>query len=170
MFLTNLIWNTRGERQGFQFGPSDNQKIAEMTARDHNAHIAVISGAWAVPLYQSNRNFADIRQEAARLQSIENEQLMLLRSSETKARVRVWTMAEFIEAPMEALQTVVDEMVEKPGPHLSEAPRMVDLAGFGQFLQNLKNQGMHPYLMGNFPVDSGANLTAPTQRKPYLVR
>ena len=170
MFLTNLIWNTRGERQGFQFGPSDNQKIAEMTARDHNAHIAVISGAWAVPLYQSNRNFADIRQEAARLQSIENEQLMLLRSSETKARVRVWTMAEFIEAPMEALQTVVDEMAEKPGPHLSEAPRMVDLAGFGQFLQNLKNQGMHPYLMGNFPVDSGANLTSPTQRKPYLVR
>jgi hypothetical protein len=170
MFLTNLIWNTRGERQGFQFGPADNQKITWMNARDHNAHIAVISGAWAVPLFQSNRDFAEIRQEAARLQNIENLQLNMLRSPETKARVRIWTMAEFIESPMEALQGVVDEMAGKSGPHISEAPRMVDLAGFGQFLQNLKNQGMHPYLMGDFPVDNVSPLKAPTQRKPYLVR
>ena len=28
-FLTNLIWNTRGETQCFQFGPGDVQDIAE---------------------------------------------------------------------------------------------------------------------------------------------
>ncbi len=170
MFLTNLIWNTRGERQGFQFGPSDIQPIREVIARDHNAHLAIISGAWAVPLFQSNRDFAVLRQEAARLQIIENEHLTLLRSSETKARVRIWTMAEFVESPMEVLQTIVDEMAGKSGPHLTEAPRMHDLQGFGQFLQNLKNQGMHPYLMGDFPVDNQTNLKPPTKRKPYLVR
>jgi hypothetical protein len=67
MFLTNLIWNTRGERQCFQFGPQDSQFISWMLATDPNANVSVISGAWAIKLFQSNKNFADIRQEAAHL-------------------------------------------------------------------------------------------------------
>ena len=31
-FLTNLIWNTRGERQCFQFGPDDNQVLSYFMA------------------------------------------------------------------------------------------------------------------------------------------
>lgn len=170
MFLTNLIWNTRGERQAFQYGPADNPKIGPSLAGDLNAQISVISGAWAVPLFQSNRNFADIRHDAANMQRIENEHLIALRAANTKARVRIWTMADFIEAPMEALQAIVDEMTGKSIRRLTEAPHMVDLSGFGQFLQNLKNQGMHPYLMGDFPVENATVTAAPTKRKPYLVR
>ena len=170
-FLTNLIWNTRGERQCFQYGPRDNPDIVWDLAKDPNAQIAVISGAWAVPLFKSNRDFADLRQEAAALQKIEAEALDAYRSPHAKARVRIWTMAEFIEAPMEPLQSIIDEITTRPTRRLSEVPRMVDLTGFGQFLQNLKNQGMHPYLMGDFPVD---NLSAPgarkPPRKPYLVQ
>ena len=47
---------------------------------------------------------------------------------------------------------------------------MVDLEGFGQFLQNLKNQGMHPYLMGDFPVARDMQPAPQSPRKPYLVR
>ena len=80
-------------------------------------------------------------------------------------------MADFVEAPMEALQTIVDTTATKGLPRLSEVPRMVDLTGFGQFLQNLKNQGMHPYLMGDFPVDPAPDNRRPKQaRKPYLIR
>lgn len=169
-FLTSLIWNTRGERQCFQFGPADNQKINWMVARDPNAQISVITGSWVVPLFKSNRNFADLRKEAALLQKVESDHLEILRSVWTKARVRIWTMAEFVEAPMEPIQTIIDEIGQSNPRRLKEAPRMVDLTGFGQFLQNLKNQGMHPYLMGDFPVEQGpANMTKPN-RKPYLVR
>ncbi|SFT95799.1 DUF5927 domain-containing protein [Sedimentitalea nanhaiensis] len=169
-FLTNLIWNTRGERQCFQFGPADNQGIAGLMARDPNAQISVISGAWAVPLFRSNRNFADLRKEAARLQKIERRHLALLRAAETKARVRIWTLAEFIEAPMEHLQQITDEICPERRKGLAEAPTMNDLAGFGQFLQNLKNQGMHPHLMGDFPTKT-VPVNPPTAvRKPYLVR
>jgi hypothetical protein len=170
MFLRNLIWNTRGERQCFQFGPADSQYVSWDLAKDPNAQISVISGAWAVPLFQSNRNFADLRAQAATLQKIEADHLSALRSPYAKARIRIWTMAEFIETPMEALQTVIDEISVKGLRHLTEAPRMVDLAGFGQFLQNLKNQGMHPYLMGDFPTDPAPNSAQPPKRKPYLVR
>ena len=170
-FLTNLIWNTRGERQCFQFGPADNQAINWRIAKDPNAQVSVITGAWAVPLFRSNANFIDLRQEAARLQKIESDHLDVLRSTWTKARVRTWTMAEFIEAPMEPLQTILDEIAPSTPRRLSEAPRMVDLSGFGQFLQNLKNQGMHPYLMGDFQVDPGAANHRDVHRpKPYLVR
>lgn len=67
-FLTNLIWNGRGERQCFMFSPRDNQEINWFTATDPNAQISVITGAWAVPLFRSNKNFGEIRAEAARLQ------------------------------------------------------------------------------------------------------
>lgn len=169
-FLTSLIWNTRGERQCFQFGPSGNQAVNWLVARDANAQVSVISGAWAVPLFKSDRSFAELRQEAARLQQIEAEQLKILRSQWTKARVRIWSMAEFAEAPMEPLQTIAGEIGQVAVRHLSEAPTMTDLEGFGQFLQNLKNQGMHPYLMGDFPVGQSPVRHSKPQRKPYLVR
>lgn len=169
-FLNNLIWNTRGEHQSFQFGPRDNQKISWQIAKDVNAQISVISGAWALSLFKQNRNFADIREEAARLQKIENEHIRALRSLYAKARIRIWTLAEFVEAPSEPLQTIVDEIANREAHRLTELPRMVDLTGFGQFLQNLKNQGMHPYLMGEFPVTVVGEKTKPNPRKPYLVR
>jgi len=169
-FLTSLIWNTRGERQCFQFGPADNQELGWFIAQDPNAQISVISGAWAVPLFRSNRNFHDLRKEAAKLQRIESEFLDVLRSPHAKARIRIWTMADFIENPMEHMQTIIDEIGFKSLRRLAEAPKMNDLTGFGQFLQNLKNEGMHPYLMGDFPVVG--NLTGQPQPspKPYLVR
>ncbi len=169
-FLTNLIWNTRGERQCFQFGPADNQKPINFMAADSNAQISVISGAWAIPLFHSNRNFGDIRREAAILQKIEAEFLSALRGSWVKARVRTWTLAEFVENPMEPLQTIVDEISPRSLRRLTEAPRLADLTGFGQFLQNLRNQGMQPVLMGDFPV-SGALPTGANRRgRPYLVK
>ncbi|NRB02351.1 MAG: glycosyl transferase [Rhodobacteraceae bacterium] len=169
-FLTNLIWNTRGERQCFQFGPADNQDINWMLAKDPNAQISVISGAWALPLFRSNRDFLDIRKAAANLQKIESDFLDVMRSPHTKARVRIWTMAEFVEAPMEPLQTILDEIGPARDRRLTEAPKMVNLHGFGQFLQNLKNQGMHPYLMGDFPVTQGLDTRAEPVRRPYLVK
>ncbi|SEN09641.1 Core-2/I-Branching enzyme [Loktanella fryxellensis] len=168
-FLTNLIWNTRGERQAFQFSPADTQGIRYLVARDQNAYVCVVSGVWAVPLFQSNGNFGELRHRAAHLQRVESEWLDILRSPWTKARVRIWTMADFIDSPMEALQQVVDDLVGGGVRRLNEAPRMHDLTGFGQFLQNLKNQGMHPHLMGDFPVGSAPLHQAPKPRKPYLV-
>ncbi|WP_300515324.1 beta-1,6-N-acetylglucosaminyltransferase [Aliiroseovarius sp.] len=169
-FLTSLIWNTRGERQCFQFGPRDNQALNWFIAKDPNAQISVISGAWAVPLFNSNRNFSDIRREAARLQKIEAEHIDVLRSFYSKARVRIWTMADFVDNPMEPLQTIIDEIGVRSPHRLAEAPKMVNLEGFGQFLQNLKNQGMQPHLMGDFPAGADPVNNPRKARKPYLVK
>lgn len=169
-FLSNLIWNTRGERQCFQFGPADLQAMNGFMAGDPHAQISVISGAWAIPLFHSNRNFADIRKEAARLQKIEADFLGVLRSAWTKAQVRIWTLAEFVENPMEPMQTIVEEIAPRANRKLTEAPRLADLEGFGQFLQNLRNQGMQPFLMGDFPAGTEPQPRSPRHGKPYLVK
>ncbi len=79
-------------------------------------------------------------------------------------------MAEFVESPMEPLQNVLDEIGQMPQRQVSEVPKMVDLSGFGQFLQNLKNQGMHPHLMGDFPVENELDIARNPISKPYLVQ
>lgn len=169
-FLTNLVWNTRGERQCFQFGPNDNQAPSWFLATDPNATISAITGAWAVPLFRANANFGDIRAEAARLQKIEADHLNILRSPWVKARIRIWNLAEFVENPMEPLQTIVDEISPRSLRRLTEAPRLADLKGFGQFLQNLRNQGMQPVLMGDFPAGDGAPQGSARRGRPYLVK
>jgi hypothetical protein len=169
-FLTSLIWNTRGERQCFMYGPRDNQDINWLIATDPNAQISVVSGAWAVTLFHSNLKFSDIRREAARLQKIEVEHLEVLRSQHVKARVRIWTMADFVESRLEPLQGIIDEMGPRNVRRLTEIPRMRDLTGFGQFLQNLKNQGMHPHLMGDFPMGPDIETAQLKRKKPYLVK
>ncbi len=169
-FLSNLIWNTRGERQCFQFGPNDLQDCTWFMACDPNAQISVISGAWAIPLFHSNQNFSDIRREAARLQKIELDHLATLRAHFAKARIRIWTLAEFVENPMEPLQSIVDEISPRSQRRLTEAPRLADLKGFGQFLQNLRNQGMQPVLMGDFPTGEDPTPAASKRGRPYLVK
>ncbi|MGV8988874.1 MAG: beta-1,6-N-acetylglucosaminyltransferase [Cypionkella sp.] len=169
-FLSNLIWNTRGERQCFQFGPNDLQDCSWFMACDPNAQISVISGAWAIPLFHSNQNFSDIRREAARLQKIEADHLAILRSHFAKARIRIWTLAEFVENPMEPLQSIVDEISPRSQRRLTEAPLLADLKGFGQFLQNLRNQGMQPVLMGDFPTGEDPTPATSRRGRPYLVK
>jgi hypothetical protein len=53
---------------------------------------------------------------------------------------------------------------------LTEVPRMADLKGFGQFLQNLRNQGMQPVLMGDFPVNDDGQAQNGRRGRPYLVK
>ncbi|MEH6775022.1 MAG: glycosyl transferase, partial [Cereibacter changlensis] len=165
-FLTSLIWNTRGERQCFQFGPGDRQDIARFFAADPNAQVSVISGAWAVPLFRSRRPVAEIRKQAAWLQKVESGHLTMLGASWVKARVRVWRLAEFIESPMEPLQTLMDEISPRALRRLTEAPRLVDLTGFDQFLHGLRNEGMKPVLIGDYPARGEAAIAR--RRQPLL--
>jgi len=154
-FLTNLIWNTRGELQCFQFGPEDAQHITEFLVADPKASIFIISGAFAVPLWRSGLPAAEVRAEAARLQKIEADFIALLQTPEAKARTRIWSLADFVENPAEVLHQIVDDLNPRAPHRMTELPRMVDLAGFGAFLQDLRNQGMQPVLMGDFPASFG---------------
>jgi hypothetical protein len=169
-FLTNLIWNSRGERQCFQFGPGDAQAITTFLAGDPSANLMIVSGAFAIPLWRSGRPFPEIRAEVARLQKIEAEFIALLQGPETKARVRLWSLADFVEDPVEPLQQIVDDLNPRAPHRTTELPRMIDLTGFASFIQNLRNQGMQPVLMGNFPTEGDLAQVSHVQSHPDQVK
>jgi len=148
-FLTNLVWSTRGERQCFSFGPSDTQDVSWFVASDPNAQVFMVTGAWLIPLSKRGLPPQAARARAAELQSNEAAHLDILRKSSTKARVRIWTLAQFLESPGEVLRTVQGDLAPRPAPGLVPAPRMVDLSGFHDFLRDLRNQGMHPHIAGD---------------------
>ncbi|WP_296427075.1 beta-1,6-N-acetylglucosaminyltransferase [Yoonia sp.] len=168
MFLTDLIWNGRTHYQCFQFGPKDTQDISWMIAKDTNALISVVTGAWAIPLFRSGRAMRHVRKEAARLQQIEYKQLKILRSPYARARIHICSLSEFVAAPVDALQLIVDQIARYRGVAITELPAMADLTGFGEFLQDLKNQGMHPFLTGDFPIVKLPTSPAVKARKPYV--
>ena len=168
-FLTNLLWSTRGERQTFFFGPSDVQDIGDFIARDPNATITVVTGAWAVPLHVSNLGFDAVKVEAARLQRNELAFLRALRTPGMAARVHLWPLADFVVQPMEKLQNVLDE-ITGPGPRrLTEVPRMRDISRFPDFLVRLRNGGVKPQVMGDFSAVPRKPERDPAER-PRLAR
>ena len=169
MFLTNLIWNGREDHHCFQFGPADSQEVRWTLAKDTNASIWVISGAWSIPLYLSGRSASEVRAEAARLQRIESRFLKTLRGPHAHARIKITTLADFIEAPMDMLQAIIDQIAGHKGKALTEIPKMADLTGLAKFLQDLRNQGMHPFLTGDITQSNTRHVRARPRRKPYIV-
>lgn len=169
MFLTNLVWNGRDQRQAFLFGPADTQQIRWILSKDLQASVWVVSGAWAVPLFLSGKSASEVRSEAARLQQIESKLLETLRGPDARSRRRIMTLAEFLESPVDVLQSIVDDMAGHRANSLQKPPPMVNLDGFAQFLQDLKNQGMHPYLTGDFSENQPMKPRKPRLTKPYIV-
>jgi len=151
-FFSSLIWNTQGERQILQFGPADKQKIGQFFKTDPNATVNIITGGWAVPLFHAKTNFLKTRRIAARYQATEAAHVKLLREFDSRAHVNVWTLSDFVENPVSILQSVLKGLDVTPGRKLTEVPKMIDLAGFGEFVQKLKNEGMNPHAVGDFPL------------------
>ncbi|TRD22635.1 beta-1,6-N-acetylglucosaminyltransferase [Palleronia caenipelagi] len=150
-FLTNLLWNTRGRRQAFLYGPRDTKGVGGFIASDVNADVVVLTGAWAVRLFCENLPFAEARRRAAELQQREADHLKELRQSWARARVQVWSLADFLRNPSDNLDNIINDISPAPSRSVLQLPPMVDLRGFRQFLQNLKNEGMDPYLVGDLP-------------------
>lgn len=169
MFLSNLIWNSRDSHHCFQFGPADTQDISWTLAKDTQASIWVVSGAWSIPLFCSGRSASEVRAEAARLQRIEDKFLKVLRSPDARARIKIMTLAQFVEAPMAVLQTIIDEIAGHRGLAIKAAPKMRDLTGLPDYLQELKNQGMHPFLTGDITVGIAPATKPVVRRKPYVI-
>ncbi len=169
-FLRNMIWNTRGERQCFFFSPKDQQTIVPFLCGDANARVTLVTGAWAVELFLEEPDPKVARKMAALLQRTEGEFVGRMRHPSTRAQVRILTLAELLEQPMEVLQAVVDDIGNPSSGHLTEVPKMVELAGFDTFLDGLRNLGMNPYLAGDFASALDTSGTRRGPSKPYLVR
>ncbi|NRA99485.1 MAG: glycosyl transferase [Rhodobacteraceae bacterium] len=166
-FLTNLIWNTRGERQAFHFGPGDRQAVTKTIKRDDHANVFIISGAWSIDLFERHKLGEDVRKRAADLQRIEAAHLTLLRDRWCRARVRIWSLSDVAHDPNLIFKEIFDSVsgVSEAGP----IPQMADLEGLADFLQSLRDSGMNPHLTGDFTADLEMPRQPDAAIRPYLV-
>jgi hypothetical protein len=81
----------------------------------------------------------------------------------------LWTLADFIENPAEPLQLVLDDLNPRAPHRITDLPRLAPLGGFGAFLQDLRNRGMQPVLMGDFPTDRPSDADS-LRTDPQLAR
>jgi len=146
-FLTALI-RIAPKMQVFQFSPRDNQSLNWFIATDPNAHIHVVTGAWMLPLLESDMPFDDIRRVTAILQRAEIDQLEVLNSVWVKARVHVHELTDFLARPQSILLQAVQQMPLPPGL-LDSLPRMRNLDGLSELLRRLRNSGLRPRLSGD---------------------
>ena len=152
MFLSNLIWATRGERQVFAYGGRDamHPDLSWFMATDRNAHIAVITGAFILPMFRKEYSDPKPLDHIAWMQKREQEWLDILRSKWTTARVRVWSLAQVLDDPSAVLWTTLEDMGLEPQSRAVAPPALHPLDGFDAYLTQLRNQGLPPVLLQDF--------------------
>ncbi|WP_347266917.1 beta-1,6-N-acetylglucosaminyltransferase [Paracoccus sp. (in: a-proteobacteria)] len=162
-FLASLVRITP-RLQVWQHSPRDRQDLEWFAATDANARIFVVTGAWAVPLLHSGMPFDDIRRMAAHLQWVELRQIEVLKSVWLRARAQIWDLADFCARPAGVLGAVLRGL-GGDAQAASDLPAMRPVGDMGRFLQELRNAGLRPQLMGDFPATEPA-ATAAQGRMP----
>ncbi|MBT8460290.1 MAG: beta-1,6-N-acetylglucosaminyltransferase [Boseongicola sp.] len=147
-FLSNLIWSMRDDYNAFLFAARDRQRITDFLARDANATVAMVSGTWALPLMGTGKPAHQLRRQAARLQQREIRFMELLRERRTRARVRIWSLAEVLENPALPLRAVLEDHSVPGAAALTVMPVLRDLEALPEFLKSLRDMGMNPHTAG----------------------
>ncbi len=149
MFLTNLLWATRGERQVFAMAARDTlpEVLLWFIARDPNAQIEIIRGTYLLPLMRGDYRPDDILAHVAWLQRREHAMLQILQSRRARAQTRAWTLAEFRAAPERVLRTAVGPLVAENALSVYGVPARCPIDGLDEFLRDLRNKGASPALL-----------------------
>ena len=154
MFLTNLLWATRGERQCFAYGPEDSMdhEVNWFMATDLNAEINVIRGAWILPLWRRGVVDDAVIARIAELQKREEDWVAILQSRWTLANVRLWSVAEMLEDADSRLALIVKDYASAPALHAHGMPRLADMNGFDIFVAQLRDNGLPTPLLKDFQL------------------
>ncbi len=153
MFLTNLLWSTRGERQVFAFGPEDalDEDMIDFMTYDPNATLALIKGAWLLPLWRAEGAVPDdLLARIGALQRRESEWLGRMESRWAQARLHVWSLGEVLQDPAARLATLVAGMDGAAGLKAHGLPALRPHEGFDQWLVDLRNRGLPPQILKDY--------------------
>ena len=168
-FLRNLMWNSRGTHQSFHYGPFDTPKAYLNFVNDPHATIVTISGAWLLRYFHSGADISEMREDIAEKQKVERMYLRAFEDNTSKAQVRIWTLADFLTDRVDYMRSALDLVQPGAGQAMHSMPNLVDLTGFGAFLEALKNQGLYQKPVGDYKEDDSAPAQRAARPRPYIV-
>lgn len=149
MFLTNLLWATRPERQVFSYGPGDamTRDLSYFMATDKNAAIVVLRGAWMLGLWRSAGSLPEKLARAGELHKQEAAWLEAVTSKWAAARVRNWGLAEVVRAPGPVLEAIATDLDGKAALAAHGVPHLRDFEGFGAFVIQMRDAGLPAHVL-----------------------
>lgn len=149
MFLTNLLWATRGEVQCFSFGPEDTlpDGLVDFMTHDPNGRLSVITGAYLLPLYRGRVVEGDLLGHIGVLHLREQAWLGILRSRWAQARLHVVSLGEILSDPAPHLEAIVKEMGGEAGLRAHGLPARRSIEGFDRYLAELRDKGLPPAIL-----------------------
>ena len=168
-FLRNLMWNSRGMHQSFHYGPFDTPKAYRSFINDPHATIVAISGAWLLRYFHSGADLSEMREDISETQKIERLHLKAFEDNTSKAQVKIWTLADFLTDRVDNMRAALDLVQPGAGQAMRSMPNLVDLTGFGAFLDRLKNQGLYQKPVGDYKEDDSAPRPREARPRPYIV-
>ena len=168
-FLRNLMWNGRGRHQSFHYSPFDNPNAYRNFINDPHASIVAISGTWLLKYFQSGTDILKMREDIAEKQKIERMHLKAFEDNRSKAQVKIWTLADFLTDRVDNMRSALDLVQPGAGQAMHSMPNLVDLNGFGAFLEALKNQGLYQKRVGDYKENDSAPAQHAAQPRPYIV-
>lgn len=152
MFLTNLLWATRGERQCFSYGPEDSMdhEVNWFMSTDTNAELSVIRGAWLLPIWRRGLVNDEVIAQIGALQKREQAWLTVLQSQWVVAKVQVWSVADMLKDPEARLREAVGDIASAPALQAHGIPHLKPMDGFDQYLAQLRDQGLPTQFLKDF--------------------
>ncbi len=155
-FLTNVLRAAGRDMPVFLTSASDTLAVFSDIAKDPNARVFAVTGAWTVPLSlilnPDSAGRVAVPETAARLQRAEAAMVKLLDAPGARATVQMQTLADHIADPAPMLDAILGGLGRAAdlAPADPLAPR--DLSRLPTYLRDLRNAGLLPYLAG----DAGA--------------
>lgn len=163
MFLTNLLWATRGEHQCFFYDVRDRMDpdLNWFMATDANARLFVLTGSWVLPLLHGFQPKSDLLEHVGWLHRREQDFLRILRSKWTTAQVRIWTLAEYLDAPDANLRLLAGSIAPDVTLAQGDLPARHPLDGLSAYLDKLRNLGLPQSVFHEFQPHSESAQSSP---------
>lgn len=142
-FVTNMLWAERKAPQSLLFEIADSARMAAFFARDPNARIIAVQGAWMLDLFQRQHDDpAVLRTQAKRLAAAWSDFGRELIAAGPAGRFGTVSLADLTKADGDALSTLQQQISPQVALRPKATPPRRSLDGFGAFVDRLHLMGI----------------------------
>ena len=158
-FLVNVLLANPDRKHAFLYDSHDQPRIRGVLAKDSNANIYAIKGAWLMALIDSKLKGDKLLVAAQRHSRLERNLLRIFQGEDQTGKVKIYSVMDLINAPSAFYRQLSNELSGESATGSVAGPQIRDLSKLKPLIRKLERMGM------NF--DLGSHMT-PTG-KPMLV-
>ena len=141
-FLSNVLRTSSDRTHCFLYDSNDQPRIRGVLAKDPNAHIFAIEGAWLVQLMELNLSGDKFLVAGQRLSRLERNLHRIYHEGDTSGDLTIYSIMDFVTDPAKALGVFENDISLKAKQMSAKPPMMADLKRIPALIQRLKEQGM----------------------------